>query len=138
MNRRSKRFSVKLGIRDERGQSLVEFALLLPLLILMICGIVDLGRLLFAYSSLNMTVQETVRLGGLGRGDAELASYARDHVRIGDGSTMIVGISPSQANRGPGDNVTVTLSYSLPWVTPILSEIIPEPTVSAESTIRVE
>src|SRR5690606_35575697 len=104
------------AIRDQRGQSLVEFALMLPLLILMICGILDSGRLLFAYSSLNMTVQETVRLGGLGRGDAELASYARDHVRIGDGSTMIVSISPSQENRGPGDNVTVTLSYSLPWL----------------------
>ena len=54
-------------IKEQKGQSLVEFALVLPLLLLLICGIVDLGRLLFAYASLNMTTQEAVRVGGLGK-----------------------------------------------------------------------
>lgn len=122
-------------IKEQKGQSLVEFALLLPLLLLLICGVVDIGRLMFAFVSLNMTAQEAVRLGGLGKGDTEIADYARNHVRIGDASTMIVNITPE---RKQGENVTVTLTYSLPLITPLMTQIIPVPVLSANSTIRVE
>lgn len=125
-------------IRDERGQSLVEFALLLPLLLLLLCGIADLGRLLFAYSSLQMTVQETARLGGLGRSDGEMTAYAKAHLQVGDPGSMTVTITPNQAARASGDNVTVTLRYSLPLLTPVMTRIIPAPVLSAHSTIRVE
>jgi hypothetical protein len=118
-------------IKDQKGQSMVEFALVLPLLLLLICGIVDLGRLLFAYESLNMTV----RLGGLGKTNAEIEAYAKSHVRVGDASQMIVSISPG---RKSGQDVTVKLTYSLPFITPIMSKIIPAPVLSADSTIRVE
>ncbi|WP_373231873.1 TadE family protein [Cohnella sp.] len=125
-------------IKEQKGQSLVEFALLLPLLLLLICGIVDLGRLLFAFVSLNMTSQEAVRLGGLGKDDAEIVSYARNHVRVGDASELQVTISPGQSTRKSGENITVTLTYSLPLVTPLMTEIMPDPVLSANSTIRVE
>lgn len=125
-------------IKEQKGQSLVEFALLLPLLLLLICGIVDLGRLLFAFVSLNMTSQEAVRLGGLGKTDAEIVTYARSHVRVGDASELQVIISPGQSTRKSGENITVTLTYSLPLVTPLMTEIMPDPVLSANSTIRVE
>ncbi|TFE28635.1 TadE family protein [Cohnella luojiensis] len=125
-------------IKEQKGQSLVEFALLLPLLLLLICGIVDLGRLLFAFVSLNMTAQEAVRLGGLGKDDMEIVSYARNHVRVGDASELEVTISPEQSTRKSGGNVTVTLTYSLPLITPLMTQIIPDPVLSANSTIRVE
>lgn len=125
-------------IKEQKGQSLVEFALLLPLLLLLICGVVDLGRLLFAYVSLNMTAQEAVRLGGLGQDDAEIISYSRNHVRVGDASELQVTISPGQSTRKSGGNITVTLTYSLPLVTPLMTKIIPDPVLSANSTIRVE
>lgn len=125
-------------IKDQKGQSLVEFALLLPLLLLLICGVVDIGRLMFAFISLNMTAQEAVRLGGLGKEDSEIADYARNHVRIGDASMMIVNITPEPSIRKEGENVTVTLTYSLPLITPLMTQIIPVPVLSANSTIRVE
>lgn len=125
-------------IKEQKGQSLVEFALVLPLLLLLICGIVDLGRLLFAYSSLNMTNQEAVRMGGLGRTDAEIIAYSKDHVSVGDASKLIVSITPKQSERKAGQDVTVTLQYPLPWITPIMSSIIPAPVLSTSSTIRVE
>jgi hypothetical protein len=124
-------------IKEQKGQSLVEFALVLPLLLLLICGIVDLGRLLFAYSSLNMTAQESVRLGGLGKTDAEIVAYAINHVSIGklDPSGVKIEYEPT---KKPGNDVKVTLSYSLPFITPIMSKIIPAPVLSANSTIRKE
>jgi hypothetical protein len=125
-------------IKEQKGQSLVEFALLVPLLLLLICGIFDLGRLLFAYSSLNMTAQEAVRLGGLGKNDAEIVSYAKNHVRVGDSSGLKVTIKPGESTRKPGQDVTVTLAYSFPLITPVMKQIIPAPVLSANSTIRVE
>jgi hypothetical protein len=125
-------------MKDQKGQSLVEFALLVPLLLLLICGIFDLGRLLFAYSSLNMTAQEAVRLGGLGKNDAEIVTYAKSHVRVGDSTGLKVTITPGQSTRKAGQDVTVTLAYSFPLITPVMKEIIPAPVLSANSTIRVE
>lgn len=122
----------------ESGQSLVEFALVLPLLLLLICGIFDLGRLMFAYTSLNMTAQEAVRIGGLGGDDDEIIQYAEDHLRVGDASTLQVIITPGDSVRDSGDNITVKLTYELPLITPIISNIIPAPILSADSTIRVE
>jgi Flp pilus assembly protein TadG len=125
-------------IKEEKGQSMTEFALLLPLLLLLICGIVDMGRLLFAYQSLHMTVQEAVRLGGLGKSDAEIVTYAKGHVQVANATNLDVTIVPAQTARKPGQDITVTLSYKLPFITPLVSRIIPVPTLSTNSTIRVE
>ncbi|RAP73726.1 TadE/TadG family type IV pilus assembly protein [Paenibacillus montanisoli] len=125
-------------IKEQKGQSMVEFALLLPLVLLLICGIVDIGRLMFAYASLNMTAQEAVRLGGLGSSDAEIETYAKDHLIIGNPDDLEVTISPNESARKSGDNVKVALSYELPMITPIIKGIMPTPILSVNSTIRVE
>jgi len=50
--------------RRERGQELVEFALILPLLLLLIVGIFEFGYIVFAYNTLSNAVREGARLGG--------------------------------------------------------------------------
>lgn len=45
------------------GQTLVEFALIFPLFILMIMGLFDVGRYVFFYSVLNNAVREGTRTG---------------------------------------------------------------------------
>jgi len=125
-------------IKDERGQSLAEFALVVPLLLLLICGIFDFGRYMFAYINLNMDAQEAVRLGGLGKSDAQIREYAKNHALIGDPSALKVTITPTEANRKSGDYVKVSLQYSQPFITPIISNVLPVPVIKAESTIRVE
>jgi len=43
------------------GQSLLEFALLIPLLFLLVMGLFDIGRAIFYYSVLNTAVREGTR-----------------------------------------------------------------------------
>ena len=43
------------------GQSLVEFALVLPLFFLLMMGLFDIGRAIFYYSTLNTAVREGTR-----------------------------------------------------------------------------
>jgi Flp pilus assembly protein TadG len=125
-------------IRKEEGQSLTEFALLLPLLLLLICGILDFGRVMYAYLHLNMAAQETVRLAGLGKADSVITTFAKNYEQLGDASLLQVTIFPSQTSRKSGDYVKVTLSYTLSYLTPVISNIMPKPIITVNSTIRVE
>lgn len=118
---------------------MVEMALLLPVMLLLLAGIFDFGRVFYSYVHLQMASQETVRLGGLGKTDAEIISFAHNYVHIGETELLQVQISPTQSTRSPGGYVTVTLEYPVELMTPILSNILPSPIIlSANSTIRVE
>lgn len=126
-------------IKDEKGQSLVEMALLLPLLLLLLAGIFDFGRLLYSYTHLHLATQETVRLGGLGKADTEIDQFARSYIDLGDPSLLEVSISPTDVNRKSGEYMTVTLDYPIDIVTPFFSSFFPTPFIlSTKSTIRVE
>ncbi len=44
--------------RDERGAALVEFAIMLPILVVLLFGVIDYGRLLYTRITLHEAVQE--------------------------------------------------------------------------------
>lgn len=47
---------------DHRGQTLVEFALIVPIFILLLMGIFDLGRAVYGYNTISNASREGVRL----------------------------------------------------------------------------
>jgi hypothetical protein len=47
--------------RSQRSQSMVEFALIAPVLILLLFGVIDFGRLIYVYATLNQAVNEGAR-----------------------------------------------------------------------------
>lgn len=53
----------KLVIGKKRAQAMVEFALALPILLLLLYGILEAGRLLFIYSSVVTASRQAVRYG---------------------------------------------------------------------------
>src|SRR5437899_11414276 len=53
---------VSRAVRSQRSQSMVEFAIVAPLLLLLIFGIVDFGRVIYVYITLNQAVNEAVRV----------------------------------------------------------------------------
>ncbi|MDP4085047.1 MAG: TadE/TadG family type IV pilus assembly protein [Bacillota bacterium] len=125
--------------RDERGQSMVETALLLPVLLLLLVGILDFGRLIYSYAYLQMATQETVRLGGLDKNDQAIIDFAYQYVKLGDSSKLQVEITPNDTERHSGDYVTVKLRYPFTLYTPFLSMLLPSPFyIETDSTIRVE
>ncbi|WLD93939.1 TadE/TadG family type IV pilus assembly protein [Alkalihalobacillus sp. AL-G] len=126
-------------IKGEKGQSLVEIALVLPVLLLILMGIFDMGRIMYTYMHLQLATQETVRLGGLGEDDATITEFAHDYIHVGDPSHLQVSISPDDSTRESGDYVTVTLEYPVEYITPFISDVLPSPIVlTTDSTIRVE
>jgi Flp pilus assembly protein TadG len=54
--------TLPLGRGRTRGQALVEFALVLPLLLLLVFGIVDAGRLIYAYNTVSNSARNGARV----------------------------------------------------------------------------
>jgi len=50
------------GSGGQRSQSMVEFALVAPLMLILLFGIVDFGRVIYAYVTLNQAVNEGARV----------------------------------------------------------------------------
>ncbi|QZY55408.1 TadE/TadG family type IV pilus assembly protein [Crassaminicella profunda] len=126
-------------VKNEKGQSLVEFALILPILLLLICATFDFGRIMYTYMHLNLITQEAVRMGGLGESDDTITQFAQNNLHVGDVNLLQIQISPNTLQRKSGDYITVTLEYPITYVTPFLSTLFPSPyRVITDSTIRIE
>lgn len=50
-----------LGDRQGRGQALVEFALVMPVIVLVVLGVLDLGRAVFSYNTLAQAARQANR-----------------------------------------------------------------------------
>lgn len=99
----------------ERGQALVELALLAPLLALLTLGALDLGRAYFAYTAVVNAAREGAMCASLGTlcpaGAAAAATAEVNGLLPGGIATTVAG------GGGSGAAVTVTVQYSFSLVT---------------------
>ena len=122
-----------------RGQSMVEFTLILPVLMLMIFGIYQFGQ---AYSDY-IQVTNAARTGGrkalVSRSDAngvnDAVAAAKSATWWLNPSQMNVTVSPSQPWTA-GQTVTVTVTY--PWSISLLGFVAGSGTLTSATTVRVE
>lgn len=88
---------------DQRGQALVEFALVLPILLLMVIGIMDFGRALFVYSEVSNAAREAVRYAAVNPGECEeIANRARSMFSLPTSSPIDVTIQLEKPAPGSG------------------------------------
>ncbi|MFC4799980.1 TadE/TadG family type IV pilus assembly protein [Neobacillus sp. GCM10023253] len=124
-------------MKSEKGQSLVEFALILPLLVLMLFGIIDFARIFHAYLTIDHAGREAARAASIGKDDTYIKQKAVDNgVSINLKDTNIA-ISPTGAKKS-GDNVTITINYPINFLTPLISNIVGSITLNDTTVMRVE
>ena len=75
------------------GQSLVEFALIIPLVLLLMAGFLDLGRAIFYYSSITNMVREGARYAIIDRNPTTGGPYFENIKKINDKAFGIPGVS---------------------------------------------
>jgi Flp pilus assembly protein TadG len=69
-----------MATRDRgNGQSLVEFALVLPVFLLLIFGIIDLGRGVYAYNTIQNAAREAVRVAIVDQNEDVILKEEQDH-----------------------------------------------------------
>jgi Flp pilus assembly protein TadG len=102
----------------DRGVAAVEFALLLPMLLLLVFGIIDFGRALNAQITLTQAAREGARLASVGSTNVVAGTKAAATGL----NPVTVAVTPSPTcplNAGPGVNAVVKASITFTFVTPV-------------------
>lgn len=126
-------------IKNGRGQALVELALVLPLLILLLFGTMEFGRIFHSYLALANASREGARAGIVGADDAGIRTKVKDVAASLELEDSQIDITPGQDSRSRGVPLTIQVDYQVNLLTPVLNIIIPDPfPLSTSTTMRVE
>jgi len=126
-------------LKNDKGQALVEFALVLPLLLLLLFGIIEFGRVFGAELTVSNSAREGARVGAVGADDSVIIARAATAAGILDSSLLSVGITPEESARVRGGDIQVNVSYPVTIVAPFISAFTGD-TVMVDSTcvMRIE
>lgn len=130
------------------GQALVEFALVVPVFLLLALGLIDVGRLVYINNAIAEGAREGARWGSVG-GRSNLPSSNPDSIQSHTLGIMAAVPSPTvtvtckdifgntPATCGSNDILTVTVSSQVTMFTPVVSNIVGPKTISAISIVTV-
>jgi len=114
---------------NEDGVTAIEFSLVVPVFLLIVYGILELGRLLFAYNSLGHAVYEAGRYaivrGSASASPASTASTADIEAEVANKATSLdagllsvnVAFTP---DNSPGSTVSIAATYQFQFMTTLL------------------
>jgi Flp pilus assembly protein TadG len=122
---------IRLRRRGRRGQTLVEFALILLPFLMIVIGLFDVGRAIYGYNTVANAARSAARVAivnqdlvDVERTAVESAAALRLQWTPGVGSTDVVF-------------TTCATQYCFITVTPLISEVF-NPTISSTATMPVE
>jgi hypothetical protein len=146
----------------ERGQSMVEFAVAVPVLVLLIFGIIDGGRAIFAYNGMSEATRNVARVAVVNcfrsatvcANDVIAGVVDQQDVNLpagGDFSIRCVMPDPYDSGGGieqylsptggrvcqPGDLVEVSVNASFTPVTPLVAQLFGTRTLSSTSRMEI-
>jgi Flp pilus assembly protein TadG len=141
--------------RRGRGQALVEFALVFPILALMIFGIIDFGRFVAMSNALSNSTREAARVASVGiRPSPQCDGLTRENCAIAVAKSNAWFVAPSAVivpaptcKRPPAMNtvspcvtndiLTVKASTTFTPITPLIGQFIGGMPLKAETTVVV-
>ena len=121
--------------RRSHGQGFVEFALILPVLLLIMLGIIEFGYVFTAYASLFSAAREGVRYGVVNPMDVSgIVASAEQKVFLADPDSVDVVVRYDDGPDTPqftdparvqiGNRVLVHVTCDLPTITPVIQPIV--------------
>jgi Flp pilus assembly protein TadG len=136
--------------RRSRGQSLVEFALILPILMLILLGTIDFGRVLFSWIAVHNAAREAAAhaiwhptdTGGIAQRAHQEANVQGQR---GEGAMTVTVTCRNAATQATvpcndipvaalGGQVTVTVSRPFTFFTPLIGGLFPGFSLEASAT----
>jgi len=127
--------------RDETGQSLVEFAVVLPLVLLVLLGIMDFGKAFNYWITENQVASEGARRAAVNLGSATLQQYVLSQIKVTelhDNASVCVSF-PDSGQTTVGHPVKVTVAIKYAWL-PVLKRFgsVGSLTLRNSATMRLE
>lgn len=135
--------------KQERGQSLIELAISLPIILLILLGTIDFGMALFSYSILRDAAQEGALYGSFNPSNTEeIENRARNILPRSDDEAVfsspvdlrdtsnisieidVIGDDCQGITRGVVNSIQVNVIYQYPILMPFAGNIIGSDTIS--------
>jgi len=118
--------------KDDSGAAAVEMALVLPILLLLVFGIVDFGRAYNAQLTLTHAARESVRVWALGGPNKD--TYEGVAVAA---ATSLKNVKATSTGCTPGHATSVTVTAPFTFITPFIADLAPGlSSLSAEGVMR--
>jgi Flp pilus assembly protein TadG len=136
-----------------RGQNLVEFALILPVFLLLLVGIFDFGRAIYAYNTVNNAAREGGRLAITDQTLTDIQSHAAQHaasLQVADTDVYVdyrAQATPDVesscdaligTDAAVGCLAVVRVPYTYNAATPLIGNLVGPLLVTGETRFRVE
>lgn len=111
--------------RAERGAAAVEFAIVVPLLLLILLALVDFGRMMFVQVSVNAASREGARASSVGQSPAQVDAIVQasspgtaELSALDSAVTLQVTQEPCSASAS-NELTSVTVQVPFSWFTPL-------------------
>ena len=132
---------------DERGVALVEFALILPILAVLLFGMLDFGRAVNYWTDATHLTHEGARMAAVGKwpgsdGGVSLATYLRNQAdtdELKNGSSSVTAPLSVCVTVGAnvGDPIVVKAAFTYRWLA-VLKLDSTETSITSSATMRRE
>jgi len=128
----------RIQIRNQQGQTMTEFALVLPVLALILFAVIQFGIVFNNYITLTDATRAGARKAAVSRQDPNRNSAVITAVRssASDLTSSKLSVSPPSSTWQSGDDVTVTASY--PYSISLLGVVVKSGSLTSTTTERVE
>lgn len=126
-------------LKNKKGQAMVEMAIVLPILLVILMGIFEFGRIFNTYLIMTNASREGARSAALGDNDTDIIQRINNAIVDLDSSNLTTTITPSKSSRKRGTEVKVNLQYDIDLIAPVIDTIIPNPVhLETQTIMRVE
>ena len=104
--------------KGEKGQALVEFALLVPIFLVLLFAIVDFGMGFYSWITVTNAAREGARLGTVQASEQAIIDRVYQTSDLpGEATQMTVTVTNAQGQ--PGESVVVKVDYGYDLITPL-------------------
>ena len=130
--------SRRRSIREQKGQTMVEFALVMPVLFLVLFGIIQFGALYNDYITLTDAARVGARKAAVSRQTADPVGLATTATKNAASDLDLTKLSVAVTATAwvPGADVTVQTSY--PYSINILGMVVASGNLKSSTTERIE
>ncbi len=140
--------SRRRGLRSDSGAAAVEFAIIAPLLFLLLFGLIDFGLAINARIVASNAAREGARVASLGGTEAQIRAQVASASSTLDQSRVTVTVAcktPSNANcttyasgATSGGTAIITVTYVYKWVTFVGGSFGSDLIITRSSQMRIE
>lgn len=102
----------------EKGQALAEFALLIPIFLILLFAIVDFGMGFHSWITVTNSAREGARLGAVSATTEKIEERVRLTANLPK-QDINMNVTVTNAQGQPGDSVVVQVDYDYDLITPL-------------------